>query len=449
MDYDLIVIGGGPGGYVAAITGAKNGLKTLLIEADQLGGTCLNRGCIPTKALLFCSEKYFEAKNSAELGVIADVQPFQYEKAFAHKEKTIKRLRAGVAFLVKQSGGTVLQGQAEILDSNKIRVGNETFGFGNLILATGAVPAPYPFEVGEGARLVNSDGFLALKEIPESCLVIGGGVIGLEFATILSRIGRKVVVLEAFDRILPTMDAELGKIVRKEMESQGIVFQTKTFVDRVFQNNNETVCEIHSGDQKSTLAVDLVICAVGRIANTEGLHPERVGLAMRKSFIDVDDRCATNVPHIYAIGDLNGYRMLAHAASYQGRKVAENIVRGTNRSILNAAVPACVYTDPELASVGLTEDEAKEKNLNVKIGRLEALGNGKMLSMGRKTGMAKILSNAATGEILGAQIATPHATDMIAELTLAMGLEATVNELAETIHPHPTISEMIMDAACQ
>lgn len=449
MDYDLIVIGGGPGGYVAAITGAKKGLKTLLVEAGQLGGTCLNRGCIPTKALLFCAERYHNAKNSAEFGVEAITQPFHYEKALAHKEKTVKRLRTGVAYLVKQSGGTVLQGKAEILDSNAIRVGEETFGFGNLILATGSIPAPYPFQVGQGAHLVNSDGFLALKEIPDSCLVIGGGVIGLEFATILARIGRKVIVVEAFDRILPTMDVELGQIVRKEMESLGVVFHTKTFVDQVIQKENQTFCEMRSENQSSTLAADLVICAVGRIANTEGLHPERVGLAMNKSFINVDDRCATNIPHIYAIGDLNGYRMLAHAASYQGRKVAENIAHGTNLSILSAAVPSCVYTDPELASVGWTEEEAKANGFEVKMRRLEALSNGKMLSMGRKSGLVKIVSNASTGEILGAQIATPHATDMIAELALAIGLEATVDDLAETIHPHPTVSEMIMDAACQ
>ncbi len=446
MDYDLIVLGGGPGGYVAAISGAEQGLKTLLVESDQLGGTCLNRGCIPTKALLFCSEQYEVAKNSKKYGVSAEVAPFDYSVAFAHKEQTVKRLRSGVEFLVKRSGGTLIHGKGVINDPNTIQAGDEVFGFGHLILATGSRPAPFPFKIEGEGRIVDSNGFLAMKEIPDECLVIGGGVIGLEFATILVRIGRKVVVVEAMDHILPTMDAELGQIIRKELENKGVKFHTETFVKQITEVKGRTVCELECNGRKEFLESDLVICAVGRIANTSDLHPERANLVMRKSFIQVDDRCATSAPHIYAIGDVNGQCMLAHAASWQGKQVVKNIVYGTNRTILSAAVPGCVYTDPELATVGLTEMEAKKKGYSVKVERTDALANGKMLTMGRKTGFVKVISDEATGEILGAQMALPHATDMIAELTFALHLEATVHELGDTIHPHPTISEMIMDA---
>jgi len=449
MKYELAVIGGGPGGYTAAIAAAKRGLNTLLIESNQLGGTCLNRGCIPTKALLFCTERYYNATSSEKFGVRADVSPFDYDAAFRHKEQTVRRLRTAVEHLVRQNGITLINGTAEFEDSSHIRVNQEIIGFDKLIVATGSVPKPYPFDVVDGSNLLNSDDFLALSEMPESFLIIGGGVIGLEFATILARIGRKVILLSASDRILSTTDPELAQIVQRELKSLGVTFYTGTTVRKIYPQNGKTSTIVKQGDNQTELCTDAVLCVIGRMANTQKLHPERVGLKMRGSYIEINEYCQTSIPSVYAIGDVNGYSMLAHAASWQGTQAVEHITGKAMEPFLFVPVPTGVYTDPELASVGLTEEEAKKQGFDYKVNRVDAPSNGKMLSMGRRFGFVKIISEQSSGKILGVQIAAPHATEMIAELTLAMNSGITVSQLAHTVHPHPTISEMIMDAASQ
>ena len=451
-EFELIVIGGGPGGYTAAAHAAKQGMKTLLIENRELGGTCLNRGCVPTKALLHCSGMYRSVKDGAAYGVQADLRDFEYSAAFTHKEKTVQRLRMGVESIVKRSGCTLLRGEAVLRDANSVQVGEDVFSFQNLIIAAGSIPAPFPFqaeadETGTAPNLVNSDGFLALNQIPPRVVVIGGGVIGLEFATILSEIGRQVTVVEAMDRVLPPLDAELAAVVRKTLEKAGVKFHTQTFVKRVTRRNDETICEIEHAGVLSELSADLVVCAIGRIANTAGLHCERADLRMNRSFIEVNEYCETSTPHIYAIGDANGRCMLAHAAAYQGRKVVENLLAQEPQSCLSAAVPACVYTNPELASVGLTEEAVKQQGREIQVRKISAVANGKLLTMGEKNGFVKLIADAHTGEVLGCQIATPHATDMIAEIALLMKQKGTVQDLGETIHPHPTISEMLMDVS--
>ena len=446
-EYDLIVIGAGPGGYTAAAVGAQHGLKTLLVEKDLSGGTCLNRGCIPTKALLYCAERFDEATHGAAFGVTVSGAHFDYAKAAAHRDATVKRLRTGVDFFLKRAGVERLAGDAQIVDSSHIAVGGEMIAFGHLILATGSIPAPYPFAHDAEANLINSDGFLALADAPERIVIIGGGVIGLEFATILAKIGRKVTVVEAFERVLPPLDAELAKIVRRSLEKSGVEFHTSAFVKKVSRRDEKTVCDVTACEESFALEADLVLCAVGRIAATQSLCLKRANIAMRKSFVRVDDRCMTTCPHIYAVGDVNGAVMLAHAATYQGEKVAKNIAHGTALPVLDAPVPSCVYTDPELASVGLTEEEAKRIGRAVKIGRVEALANGKMLTAGVREGFVKIIADAQSGALLGAQMATPRATDGIAEIVAAMKFHATGSELADAIHPHPTISEMVADAA--
>lgn len=446
-EYDLIVLGAGPGGYTAASCAASLGMKTLLVEKGLSGGTCLNRGCIPTKALLYCAERYDEAQHGEAFGVSASVGPFDYIKAAAHRDSVMKRLRTGVDFLVKRSGAERIAGEAELVDENRVKVGEETFGFENLIIATGSIPAPPPFAFDEEANLINSDAFLSLDEIPQSVMVIGGGVIGLEFATILAKIGRTVTVIEAMDRVLPPFDAESARIIRRRLEKEQVTFYTSAFVKKVEKQRGKTVCAVESLDKRFSLEADLVVCAVGRIANTRTLHTERLGLSMRKSFIQVDDRCMTSVPHIYAVGDVNGKSMLAHAAMFQGEKTVENIYRRTDQAILSAPVPACVYTDPEIASVGLTREAAAAVGYEVKVGRIDAIANGKMLTAGVREGFVQLVADSASGKILGCQMVTPRATDMIAEIALAIKLGATAENIADTIHPHPTISEMIADAA--
>lgn len=445
QEFDLVVVGGGPGGYVAAITAAKSGLKTLLVEKAEMGGTCLNRGCIPTKALLHCTGEYKAVKNS-EVCVCDDVK-LDYTKAFAHKEATTMKLRRGVEMLVKKSGCTIMNGTAELQNENMLKVGDETVSFVNLIIATGSVPSGSPFEIEEGAKVIDSDGFLELKELPESAVIIGGGVIGMEFATVMANAGRSVTIVEAAPQVLPAMDSELAELSKSVLEEAGVKFHTETFVKKVYTKDGKVTCDITCGDKKDVISADLVVSAVGRRANTEGLKPERAGLRMNRGFIEVNELCATSTPHIYAIGDVNGKCMLAHAASYQGKRVVLNIAENKNLSCTKAPVPGCVYTSPEIASVGMTEDEAKAAGYDVKVGRFDAIGNGKLLSMGEAIGFVKLIGDSQTDEILGAQLACAHATDMIAEIAAVMRCEGTMHELAETIHPHPTVSEMVMEAA--
>lgn len=445
QEFDLVVVGGGPGGYVAAITAAKSGLKTLIVEKAEMGGTCLNRGCIPTKALLHCTGEY-KAANTSKVCVCDNVT-LDYSKAFKHKVATTEKLRRGVEMLVKKSGCTVMNGTAELQNENMLKVGEETINFVNLIIATGSVPSGSPFEIENGANVINSDGFLELEELPESAVIIGGGVIGMEFATIMANAGKSVTVVEAANEVLPSMDTELAAVSKTVLEAAGVKFYTQTFVKKVYKKGSKTACDITFGDNKDVITADIVISAVGRKANTDGLKPERAALRMNRGFIEVNELCATSTPHIYAIGDVNGKCMLAHAASYQGKHVVLNIIENKHISCTNALVPGCVYTSPEIASVGMTEKEAIEAGYTVKVGRFDAAGNGKLLSMEEAVGFVKLIGDAETDEILGAQLACAHATDMVAEIAAVMKCEGTMHELCETIHPHPTVSEMIMEAA--
>ena len=447
MEYDVAVIGGGPGGYVAAITAAKQGKKTILIEKDKCGGTCLNRGCIPTKALLHCSELYSNSLTSGKFGINLDVKGFDYSKCFDHKEGVTKQLRGGVEYLVKKSGCEIKFASAEIVNDHTLKAGDETISFKNLIIATGSVPSPNPFKVEDGSPLVNSDGFLKLTELPDKVLIVGGGVIGLEFATILSEFGKDVMVVEATPGVLPNMDREVADFAKSGLEKKGVKFYTGTFVMGVSPKDGKALVNLKTGDKSFDETADLVVVAAGRRANVEGLNTKAVNLNMEKGFIVVDDRCCTNVPNIYAIGDVNGKSMLAHAASEQGKTVALNIANGKNMGCDFDLVPGCIYTHPEVASVGMTEEKAKASGIDVKVGRFNAAGNGKLMTMGANEGFVKLVTDAKTGEVLGGQICCEHATDMIAEIALAIKLESTAHEIASTIHPHPTVSEMIMEAA--
>lgn len=443
-EFNAAVLGGGPGGYVAAIRCSQLGLKTVIIEERELGGTCLNRGCIPTKALLHSAEVYKTALEAAEFGVSTGEVSFDYSKFAARKDSVVSRLRRGIAGLMKSYGIEVVSGRGAVKNRNAIQVGEREITFDKLILATGSRPMRPPIPGIDGKNVVTSDEVLSFDECPESVVIIGGGVIGIEFATLFSTLGRKVTVIEMLDRILPPVDAEIAAAMHGLLEKSGVEIFTGAKVVEI--NGGDTVSVTYEKDGGSFKAegATCIVC-IGRRPNTEDIGLEAVGVQMQRGFITVEDNMETTVPGIYAIGDITGKLQLAHVADAQGL-VAAASAAGQKAKMHYNALPSCIYTEPEIASIGLSEEEAR-KTHEIKIGTFSPAGNGKSMVMGQSEGLVKIITDADSGEILGAHIMAARATDMIAEIGVAMKLESTIEELADTVHPHPTVSEMIMEAA--
>ncbi len=441
--FDVAVIGGGPGGYVAAIRAAKLGKKTVLVEKDKVGGTCLNRGCIPTKAMLHSAEVYEEMLKAADLGISAENIAFDYAKIAERKEAVVGRLVGGISGLLRKNKVTVKNGKAVLTSKNTFKIGDEEVEAEKIILATGSFPANVPIKGADKKGVMNSDGVLALTECPESIVIIGGGVIGIEFATLFNTLGKKVTVVEMLPNIMNGMDLEICNTMKAILQSRGIDIYTNAKVVEI-KDGLEVVFEFE-GKQLSANG-DVVVMAVGRRPDTKDIGLEALGINMNRGFVQVDEYLRTNIPNIYAIGDITGKIQLAHVASAQGLVAAHNCA-GENKVMRYNIVPACIYTNPEIASVGLTEAQAKDKGIELKIGKFNVAGNGRSMVMGASEGFVKILTDAKTGEILGAHIMAPRATDMIAEIATAMKAEATIEEVADTIHPHPTVSEIIMEAA--
>jgi dihydrolipoamide dehydrogenase len=445
--YDLAVIGGGPGGYVAAIRASQYGLKVALIEEREMGGTCLNRGCIPTKSLLHSAEVFNTVKSCSEFGVSVENPGFDYKKMADKKDAAVKQLRSGVEYLVKSSGAAIINGRALIKDKNTIEVTGEnvrTVTTDKIIIATGSKPLKPPIPGIGSQKVLTSDEVLNLRSCPDSVVIIGGGVIGVEFATIFNSLGKNVTIIEMLESILPGIDTEISGLMRKSLEKKGIKIFTGGKVTSISSAAN-TACIFEQGDKEQRAEGDIVIVAVGRKPNTEGIGLENIGIKTERGFVKVNDKLETTVDGVYAIGDITGKVLLAHLASAQGLTAAAN-ASGKNLSMGYSIVPGCIYTSPEIAMVGLTEAEAIKKGYQVKIGRFPVSANGKSMVMGEREGLAKIVTDEATGGILGAHIMGPRATDMIAELCAAMKLESTIEELTDTIHPHPTVSEIIMEA---
>lgn len=446
--FNLTVIGGGPGGYVAAIRACQLGLKVAVIEEKQMGGTCLNRGCIPTKSLLHSAEVYHTVKTSSEYGIVSRDVSFDYAKIVAKKDAVVKQLRSGVEFLVKSNGGTIINGQAYIKDKNTIEIRGknpQTISTEKIVIATGSRPSKPPIPGIDGDKVLNSDSLLDLKTCPDKIVIIGGGVIGVEFATVFNTLGKDVTIIEMIDDILPGVDTEISSLLRKSLEKKGVKIYTNSTVTSI-QSNENAKCIFRTNEIEQTVESDIVLIAIGRKPNTEDLGLDNVGIVAEKGFIKVDERLETSVNGIYAIGDITGKVMLAHVASAQGLAAAANAA-GKDQRIEYPVIPGCIYTSPEIATVGLTEAEAVSKGYEVKVGRFPVSANGKSMIMGEREGLVKIVTDETTGEILGTHIIGPRATDMIAETCLAMKLESTIEEIANTIHPHPTVSEIIMEAA--
>lgn len=444
-DYDVTVLGGGPGGYVAAIKAAQSGKRTAIIEKGNFGGTCLNVGCIPTKALVKTVGVFDTILRSVEFGIEGiDTSGVRVsmEKLQKRKKAIVKQLVGGVNGLLKGNKVDIIKGAAAFEDSHTVCTGDRRVTSEYFIIATGSQALMPGFIQYEGnTAIITSTEALDLDHIPESMNIIGGGVIGIEFAYIFAHLGCKVTVLELMDQILPMVDSDVSGLAKKALEKAGVVFQTGAKVKTV-----RDLSVIYEKDgQEQTVTAELTLMAVGRVPYTQGLEAEKIGIEFDRKAIKTGPDMRTNIPNIFAIGDVNGTSMLAHTASHEGLVAVANIL-GEPRQMSYAAVPACIYMEPEIASIGLTEQQAREKYEHVKVGRFPMSANGKSLIEGEKSGMMKVILDGQYGEILGVHLFAVHATDMISEISVAMGLEATAEEVIHAIHPHPTVSEAVSEA---
>lgn len=453
MDKDnikVVVIGGGPGGYVAAIRAAQLGAEVTLVEKERIGGTCLNIGCIPTKSLLHTAELYEEAINGADYGVIADVK-LDFAKAQERKRAVTNQLVSGVEGLLAVNKVKVISGLATFVSKDTIQVktingGNQTIKADRFIVATGSVPVMPPLPGIEAKQCIDSTGALELEVIPKTMVIVGGGVIGVEIATLYSTLGSKITIIEMQNEILPMMDGELTKIIRGKLALKGVDVYTQAKVTGIKDDGTEAKITVEMNDGKSKVfSCEKALISVGRKTNTEALGLDKAGIINDRGRITTNDKMETNVKGIYAIGDCTGKGMLAHIASAHGEVAAENALG--HQSIFDIKTnPSCVYTNPEFASVGLTEEKAKEQGLDYLVGKFSLSANGRSLIMGGD-GMIKFIVGKEYKEILGAHIIGPRATDLIAECALAMQMEATIDEIIATIHAHPTVAEAVREAA--
>ena len=446
----VVVIGGGPGGYVAAIRAAQLGADVTLIEKDKLGGTCLNVGCIPTKALLHSADVYMEAKNGAEIGINAEVT-VDWQKVQSHKNKISEELVQGVTGLMAANKIKVVEGTAEFVDLSKIKVlklngTEETIEADKIIIASGSVPAIPPIPGINNKNCVNSTEALSFEEIPKSMVIIGGGVIGIEMASAYNAFGTKVTIIEMLPKLLPMMDGELTKIIQKKLISSGIEIFTEAQVLAIEESSQGTKVKVSYKGNEQYFEAEKILVAVGRRTATMALKLGNAGIANDRGRITVNNKLETNVANVYAIGDCIGKVMLAHTASAMGEVAAENAM-GFDTVYDETTNPSCVYTNPEFAGVGMTEEQAKEKNIDYIVGKFPLAANGKAKIMGCHSGMIKIIADSKYKEILGVHIVGPRATDLITEGALAIRLEATADELISTIHAHPTVGEAMHEAA--
>lgn len=460
-EYDLVILGGGTGGYVAAIRAAQLGLKTAVVEKGKLGGTCLHAGCIPSKALLRSAEVYAQTKESEKFGVFASDVTFDFAKVQARKNAIVEQLHKGVQHLMKKGKIDVYAGTGRILGpsifspmpgtiSVEMNDGseNEMLVPKNVIIATGSRPRTLPGLEIDGDLVITSDEALQLDTLPSSIIIVGGGVIGIEWASLLNDFGVQVTVLEYADRILPTEDRDVSKEMEKLLKKRGIqiVTNAKVLPETLEKGEGVTIKAEHKGEQKA-FSADKMLVSVGRQANIEGIGLENTEIVVEKGFIQTNEFYQTKESHIYAIGDVIGGLQLAHVASHEGIVAVEHIAGHQPTPIDYTMIAKCVYSRPEVASVGLTEEEAKAKGYDVKVGKFPFKAIGKALVFGEAEGFVKMIADQKTNDLLGVHMVGPHVTDMISEAGLARVLDATPWEVAHTIHPHPTLSEAMMEAA--
>jgi len=450
-EIEVVIIGGGLGGYVAAIKAAQLGLKVVLVEKDKLGGVCLNWGCIPTKALVSTAELLNNLQRAGEFGIQVKDYSFDFPAIMKRKDMITKRLSSGVEQLLKANRVRVIKGEGQIIKPGTVEITDaagekEMIKSKNIIIATGSSVMKLPIPGIDNEGVITSDGALSLSELPSRMLIIGGGVVGIEFAGIFKALGVEVTVVEMLPRILLPIDEEIAVRLTQLLKRKGIEILTDSKVKEIKKNRQNLEVLISTADGEKKLEIEKVLLAAGRVPELGNIDVQRLGIELDKGAIKVDEKMRTNIPGIYAVGDVVGKIMLAHVASREGIVAVENI-SGKEVLIDYKVVPNCVFSMPEVASVGLTEEEARKENHNIKVSKFPFIANGKALSMGETEGMVKIIADADTSELLGFHILGAHASDLIAEGSLALSMEATAFEIVNTIHAHPTLSEAIAEAA--
>ena len=443
---DIVIVGGGPGGYVAAIHAAHLGANVALIEKDALGGTCLNRGCIPTKALVKSMEVLLETKRASDSGIdVGDIK-VNFQKVMARKSNIVSQMVAGVEQLMKANKIAVYRGTGRMLSPRLIKVNDGEIATKKVIIATGSESTPLPVPGLELPGVLTTDDILELKELPESLVVVGGSHVGAEFACIFNAFGTKVTIVKRRPLQLEPVDEEIGRRFAQTLPGQGIEVKIGAAVKAIRQEGSilRVVWDTPEGEQG--VEGQMVLMATGRAPYTDGLGLSEVGVNMEKKAVVVNERLETNIPDVYAIGDVIGKNMLAHVASYEGEIAVENAL-GRSRQADYRAVPSCVFTRPEIAGVGITEKEARERGIPHKVSKFPFAACGRAVAMDEKVGVVKIICDAENGRVLGMHIMGPHASDLIAEGVLAIQLGATAKDVAYTIHAHPTLPEAVHEAA--
>ena len=450
QSFDVVVIGAGPGGYVAAIRAAQLGLKVAIVEREHLGGICLNWGCIPTKALLRSAEVFHLMQRARDFGLSARDVGFDLAAVVERSRRVARRLNQGVAHLMKKNRVTVVMGEATLAGPGRVMVsapdGKEELQAPHVILATGARARELPGVEADGELIWTYRHALTPKRMPRRLLVIGSGAIGIEFASFFNTLGAETTVVEVLDRILPAEDAEISSLARKAFERQGMRILTSAKVVKLDRRDDGAVAHIEHAGHVETAEFDTVISAVGIVGNTEGLGLDQLGVKIDKTHVVVDEFCRTGVEGLWAIGDLAGPPWLAHKASHEGVMVAELIAGLDAHPVRADAIPACTYCHPQVASVGLTEEAAKMAGHEVRIGRFPFLANGKAIALGEEEGLVKTVFDARTGELLGAHMIGAEVTEMIQGFAVGRTLETTEAELIATVFPHPTLSEAMHEA---
>ncbi len=444
MQYDLIIIGSGPAGYVGAVRAAKHGLKTAIIEKESsLGGTCLNWGCIPTKTLLKTAKVIHTIQDAEKYGVSTSGMSVDFAKIMTRKNKVVKRIVKGVDYLMKTNKIDVIRAEASFVDRNTVKTPQGNLTGKNILIATGSIPARPPIPGLDSSKVLTSREILDLEECPESLVIIGAGVIGMEFASFFSALGTKVTVIEMLEEILPMLDSEIARLYKRQIAKADVTFHLSSKVTKV---SDGTVFFMDSSGKEQSVEGEKILLSIGVVPNTEGLDLDRVGVRLEKRAIVTDKKMQTNVPGIYAAGDVNGIWMLAHKASREA-EVAVDTIAGEEACARYHAIPSCIYTSPEIATVGLSEKEAAEQGKEFTVGRYDMVANGRFLGETEgERGLVKAIVGKKYGELLGLHIISPYASEIITVGTQGIELEMLVEDFDETVFPHPTICEAVREA---
>ncbi|SNR96904.1 dihydrolipoyl dehydrogenase [Antarctobacter heliothermus] len=448
--FDMVVIGAGPGGYVAAIRGAQLGLRVAVVEREHMGGICLNWGCIPTKAMLRSAEVFHLMQRAKEFGLSAEGLGYDLDAVVQRSRGVAKQLSSGVGHLLKKNKVTTLMGTARLDGPGRVHVttdkGEQVLEAANVVLATGARARELPGLEADGDRVWTYKHALVPSRMPSKLLVIGSGAIGIEFASFYRTLGAEVTVIEVMDRILPVEDEEIAAFAKKQFVKQGMTILERAMVTQLDRGKDAVVAHVDENGDKSKITVDTVISAVGIVGNVEGLGLEDMGVRVERSHVVTDPMCRTGVDGIYAIGDIAGAPWLAHKASHEGVMVAELIAGQDAHAVDPDSIAGCTYCQPQIASVGLTEAQARAQGFDIKVGRFPFIGNGKAIALGEPEGMVKTVFDAASGALLGAHMVGAEVTELIQGYVVGRQLETTEADLMQTVFPHPTLSEMMHES---